>query len=79
MSRVEQIGDCTLYLADCEDVLPALGKVGAIIADPRMAMLTNHQDTEASIVNHLSATSAPNICFMVIRETWILTQGHFLN
>jgi hypothetical protein len=25
--RVEQIGDCTLYLADCMDVLPTLGEV----------------------------------------------------
>lgn len=32
--RVEQIGDCTLYLADCMDVLPALGKVDAVVTDP---------------------------------------------
>jgi DNA modification methylase len=32
--RVEQIGDCTLYLADCRDVLPTLGKVDAVITSP---------------------------------------------
>lgn len=32
--RVEQIGDCTLYLADCMDVLPTLGKVDAVVTDP---------------------------------------------
>lgn len=32
--RVEQIGDCTLYLADCREVLPTLGKVDRIISDP---------------------------------------------
>jgi len=34
MTRVEQIGDCTLYLADCMDVLPTLGKVDAVVTDP---------------------------------------------
>ena len=29
-----QIGDATLYLADCMDVLPTLGKVDAVITDP---------------------------------------------
>lgn len=28
------IGDATLYLADCMDVLPTLGKVDAVITDP---------------------------------------------
>jgi site-specific DNA-methyltransferase (adenine-specific)/modification methylase len=32
--RVETIGDCTLYLADCRDVLPTLGKVDAVVTDP---------------------------------------------
>jgi len=32
--RVEQIGNCTLYLADCTDVLPKLGKVDAVVTDP---------------------------------------------
>ena len=29
-----QIGDATLYLGDCLDILPALGKVDAILTDP---------------------------------------------
>lgn len=32
--RVEQIGDATLYLGDCLDILPTLGKVDAVITDP---------------------------------------------
>jgi site-specific DNA-methyltransferase (adenine-specific) len=32
--RIEKIGDCTLYLADCMDVLPTLGKVDAVVTDP---------------------------------------------
>lgn len=34
MSRVEVIGDCTLYLGDCRDILPTLGKVDAVVTDP---------------------------------------------
>jgi DNA modification methylase len=32
--KVETIGDCTLYLGDCRDVLPTLGKVDAVVTDP---------------------------------------------
>lgn len=32
--RVEHIGRATLYLADCRDVLPSLGTVGAVVTDP---------------------------------------------
>jgi len=34
MGRVEHIGDCTMYLGDCRDILPALGRVEHIITDP---------------------------------------------
>ena len=32
--RVETIGNCTLYLGDCLDVMPTLGAVDALIWDP---------------------------------------------
>ena len=32
--RVEKIGPHTLYLADCMDVLPTLGRVDAVVTDP---------------------------------------------
>lgn len=32
--RVEKIGDCVLYNADCMDVLPTLGPVDAVVTDP---------------------------------------------
>lgn len=34
MSRVEHIGDATLILGDCRDVLQTLGRVDAVITDP---------------------------------------------
>ena len=32
--RVETIGNATLYLGDCRDILPTLGKVDAVVTDP---------------------------------------------
>lgn len=32
--RVERIGDATLYLGDCREILPKLGKVDAVVTDP---------------------------------------------
>ena len=32
--RVEKVGHCTLYLADCMDVLPTLDGVDAVVTDP---------------------------------------------
>ena len=32
--RIERIGDATLYLGDCRDILPTLGKVDAVVTDP---------------------------------------------
>lgn len=34
VSRVEQIGNATLYLGDCREILPTLPKVDAVITDP---------------------------------------------
>jgi site-specific DNA-methyltransferase (adenine-specific)/modification methylase len=34
MSRVETIGDATLYLGDCREILPSLPKVDAVVTDP---------------------------------------------
>jgi site-specific DNA-methyltransferase (adenine-specific) len=34
MSRVEHIGAATLYLGDCREILPTLGRVDAVVTDP---------------------------------------------
>jgi DNA modification methylase len=34
MTRVEHIGPHTLYLGDCREILPTLGKVDAVVTDP---------------------------------------------
>lgn len=32
--RKEVIGDCTLYLGDCLEIMPTLGRVDAVVTDP---------------------------------------------
>lgn len=43
--RREVIGDATLYLGDCLEVMPGLGKVDAVVTDPPygMAFQSNHR------------------------------------
>jgi len=43
--RKEVIGDCTLYLGDCREILPLLPKVDAVVTDPPygIALDTNNQ------------------------------------
>jgi site-specific DNA-methyltransferase (adenine-specific) len=46
--RIEQIGDATLYLGDCMEVLPTLPKVDAVITDPPYGIgfkYASHDDT----------------------------------
>ena len=42
MSRVETIGDATLYLGDCRDILPTLGKVDAVVTDLASGTAAEH-------------------------------------
>ena len=51
MTRIEQIGDCTLYLGDCREILPTLGKVDAVVTDPPYGIgfkYESHVDDKAS-------------------------------
>jgi len=42
--RIETIGDATLYLGDCRDILPTLPKVDAVITDPPYGISFSHGD-----------------------------------
>ena len=46
--RVEVIGDCTLYLGDCRDILPTLSKVDAVVTDPPYGMNLNTDNSRFS-------------------------------
>lgn len=43
MARIETIGNATLYLGDCRDILPTLPKVDAVITDPPYGISANKQ------------------------------------
>lgn len=47
MSHKEVIGNATLYLGDCREVLPTLGKVDAVVTDPPygIAYKSSHQNS----------------------------------
>ena len=42
MSRIETIGNATLYLGDCREILPTLPKVDAVITDPPYGIAYQH-------------------------------------
>lgn len=41
--RKEVIGNATLYLGDCRDVLPSVGNVCAVVTDPPYGIQANKQ------------------------------------
>ncbi len=46
--RVEHIGDATLYLGDCLEILPTLGKVDAVVTDPPYGVAYAGSETKHS-------------------------------
>jgi DNA modification methylase len=48
MTEPVVIGDATLYLGDCRDILPTLGKVDAVVTDPPYGMNWNTDSTRFS-------------------------------
>lgn len=52
------IGDCTMYLGDCMDILPTLGKVDAVVTDPPYGMNWSGKVTVGKNGNGRAATKA---------------------
>ena len=54
-ARKEIIGDCVLYLGDCLEIMPSLGKVDMVVSDPPYNFSTSSSGTKhdfwADIVN----------------------------
>jgi site-specific DNA-methyltransferase (adenine-specific) len=40
------IGDCTLYLGDCREILPTLPKVDAVVTDPPFSVPVKYHDAD---------------------------------
>lgn len=56
--RIETIGDCTLYLGDCLEIMPTLGKVDAVVTDPPYNEV-NRKSNGLRILDKGGADSAP--------------------
>lgn len=55
--RIEKIGNATLYLGDCMDILPTLPKVDAVITDPPYGIGFDYQgyeDTQENLAKLIS-------------------------
>lgn len=72
--RKEIIGDCTLYLADCRDVLPTLPKVDAVLTDPPYGIGFAAQPTRYQRANGIEAkdwdNDAPHDVIDALRAKW---------
>lgn len=58
--REEIIGDCRLLLGDCLDILPALGKVDAVVTDPPYGIGFAAQPTRCQRANGMTRQSWDN-------------------
>jgi DNA modification methylase len=60
MSRIETIGNATLYLGDCREIIPTLPPVDAVVSDPPYGITTHEWDRVVPAVDWMVA---PSICF----------------
>jgi site-specific DNA-methyltransferase (adenine-specific) len=60
MTRKEQIGEATLYLGDCREVLPTLGRVDAVVTDPPYGIGLNTDNSRFSGGNTASVSRHGN-------------------
>jgi DNA modification methylase len=76
--RKEQIGDCTLYLGDCLEILPTLGKVDAVVTDPPYGV--GHEKAGAvrryKIIKEISGDAAPPDVSMLLQWPCVLWGGN---
>ena len=69
MSRVETIGNATLYLGDCRDILPTLGKVDHIISDPPYSTRTHSgHDGRANTVGRFDGADVKKLGYGALSE-----------
>lgn len=61
--RVEQIGNATLYLGDCMEILPTLGKVDAVITDPPYFLPAAHYSVRTGSAKSLGDLSILNFFY----------------
>lgn len=78
MTRIETIGPATLYLGDCREILPTLGKVDAVVTDPPygISYRTNHRKRSAAPEMLRGDDDAP-LWFLPLAESILGDGGAF--
>lgn len=66
--RKEIIGDCTLYLGDCVEVMPTLGKVDAVVTDPPYEAVMQNKWGTLSDTRLLAKVRNQSLCFDAIDD-----------
>lgn len=74
--RVEQIGDATLYLGDCRELLPTLGKVDAVVTDPPYQEKTHKGSLEGIDFAPLESHGIANQ-MLAVSSGWVLAFCEF--
>ena len=60
MSRIEHLAEgVTLYLGDCREILPTLGKVDAVVTDPPYGNSNHDGDYNARLNEHRGIEGQP--------------------
>ncbi len=76
MSRVERIGDATLYLGDCRDILPTLGKVDHVFSDPPYGVTETHSTHLSSITLRNGEPAGQALGFSGITQEDLVSFAH---
>jgi DNA modification methylase len=81
LTRVETIGNATLYLGDCREILPTLGKVDAVVTDPPYGVNFRNEkwdthipdwfDAGRSIADAVVVFTAPTTLWDYPRPEWV--------
>ncbi len=71
-TRCEQIGRATLYLCDCRDALPSLGKVDAVVTDPPYGFLSGSSGQGAGKLKNRTLNKA-NTAWDIAPEPCLLS------
>jgi len=66
--RIEHIGDATLYLGDCLEILPALDKVDAVVTDPPYGVNLGTHSKSAYISFDDTPENVRRVCVPAVSE-----------
>lgn len=62
---IERIGDATLYLGDCREILPELGKVDAVVTDPPYPNLVG-----GTVHRRFGGVAAKRVISVAVGDEW---------